>query len=68
LKPKTLPQNFEDAIFVAQSLGIDFLWINSLCIIQDLPQGLEAEMEVMLEVYAKAYFVISATSAANAYE
>jgi hypothetical protein len=39
IKPKTLPQNFEHAIFLTQSLGIDYLWIDSLCIIQDFASG-----------------------------
>lgn len=30
-----LGQTFQDAIFTAQSLGIQFIWIDSLCIFQD---------------------------------
>jgi Heterokaryon incompatibility protein (HET) len=30
-----LPQNFRDAIKVARSLRVRYLWIDSLCIIQD---------------------------------
>jgi hypothetical protein len=58
----------KDAILVAQSLGVDHLWIDSICIVQDSLQDLHTEMMVMLEVYANAFFVISATSAASAYD
>ncbi|KAF8865643.1 HET-domain-containing protein, partial [Acephala macrosclerotiorum] len=63
LVPEKLPQNLEGAIVVTQSIGDDYIWIDSICILQDSPQDLEAEMKVMLEVYANAYFVLSATSA-----
>jgi len=66
LLPEKLPQNMRDAIIVARSLGFDHLWIDSICIIQDSPQDLETEILAMLDVYASAYLVISATSAANA--
>ncbi|KAN0077636.1 Heterokaryon incompatibility protein (HET) domain containing protein [Elaphomyces granulatus] len=30
-----LPQTFQDAVTVAREIGIEYLWIDSLCIIQD---------------------------------
>ena len=30
-----LPRTFQDAITVSRILGVDYLWIDSLCIIQD---------------------------------
>src|ERR1700722_14310171 len=35
--PTELPQTLQDAICVAQTLAIPFIWIDSLCIIQDEP-------------------------------
>jgi hypothetical protein len=32
---KELPRTFRDAIKITRSLLIDYLWIDSLCIIQD---------------------------------
>lgn len=63
-----LPQTVKDAITVARALEVDYLWIDSICIVQDVPKDLEAEMELMLEVYANAYVTISATGAASAHE
>ena len=30
-----LPQTFKDAVHVVRSIGVRYLWIDSLCIIQD---------------------------------
>jgi Heterokaryon incompatibility protein (HET) len=32
---ESLPPTFQDAIFVTRHLGIRYLWIDSLCIVQD---------------------------------
>ena len=60
------PQNIKDVISVCRALGVKYLWIDSICIIQNLPHDLAREMEVMLEVYANAHVTISATCAASA--
>jgi hypothetical protein len=36
-----LPRNFIDAIKVTRLLGFRYLWIDSLCIIQDSPGNLD---------------------------
>ena len=33
-----LPQTFQDAIRLTRQLGLGYIWIDSLCIIQDSPQ------------------------------
>jgi hypothetical protein len=32
---RSLPQTFQDAIVFTRKLGMRFLWIDSLCIVQD---------------------------------
>jgi hypothetical protein len=32
---ESLPKTFQDAITVARKLGVPYVWIDSLCIIQD---------------------------------
>ena len=57
-----LPKTFQDAIVVARRLGIRFLWIDSLCIIQDdigLADWLK-EAPQMDKVYTNAQYNISA--------
>ncbi|KAK2029232.1 HET-domain-containing protein, partial [Colletotrichum zoysiae] len=60
-----LPRNFQDAIAVTRALGIRYLWIDSLCIIQDSQADWLAEAGKMASVYAGATVVISALEAAS---
>ncbi|KAI1774346.1 HET-domain-containing protein [Hypoxylon cercidicola] len=59
-----LPQNFKDAIRVARALGIRYLWIDALCIIQDSKEDWFREAAKMHSVYAGASVAISALDAA----
>ncbi|CAO1605042.1 hypothetical protein XANCAGTX0491_008577 [Xanthoria calcicola] len=56
-----LPQTFQDAIIVARRLGCKYLWIDSLCIIQDSTDDWLHEAGLMGEVYANSYCNIAAT-------
>jgi hypothetical protein len=60
-----LPLTFRDAIEVAQGLDIQYLWIDSLCIIQGDGGDWEHEAKRMEDVYTSAYCTIAATSAAD---
>lgn len=48
---------------MVKSLGVDFLWVDSLCIVQDDPSEKARELGIMGAVYHNAYVVISAASA-----
>ena len=58
----SLPKNFQDAVQITRKLGIRFLWIDSLCIIQDDPQDWERESAQMASIYRNSYLTISATA------
>jgi hypothetical protein len=58
-----LPKTFQDAVTVSRQLGICFLWIDSLCIIQDDAKDWEAESKKMEEVFNFAYCTIAASCA-----
>lgn len=60
-----LPKTFQDAIRVTRELGIQYLWIDSLCIIQENQKDWEHEAKRMEGVYASAYCTIAATSAVD---
>ncbi|KAF9887083.1 hypothetical protein FE257_010577 [Aspergillus nanangensis] len=62
----SLPQTFQDTIRVTQELGQRYLWIDSLCIIQDDPEDWAREANTMERVYSMAYFTIAAISAQSA--
>lgn len=56
-----LPKVFQDAIQVAFELGISYIWIDSLCIIQDSEEDWSYEAKRMGDVYSNGEFNIAAT-------
>ncbi|CZR57368.1 uncharacterized protein PAC_07257 [Phialocephala subalpina] len=60
-----LPATFRDAIAVTRALGIQYLWIDSLCIIQGHAEDWKREAGKMASVYANSYLTISASNAAG---
>ncbi|KAL5318025.1 hypothetical protein ACEPPN_015129 [Leptodophora sp. 'Broadleaf-Isolate-01'] len=60
-----LPATFRDAVIVTRALGIPYLWIDSLCIIQNDTHDWEAESSNMGAVYQNAYLVIGADMSPN---
>lgn len=59
----SLSKTFQDAVTITRRLGTQYLWIDSLCIIQDDGADWELEASRMWSVYRNAYLVVSATSA-----
>ncbi|OAA54558.1 Ankyrin repeat-containing domain protein [Niveomyces insectorum RCEF 264] len=55
-----LPATFRDAVTVCRRLGIEYLWIDSLCILQDSAEDWRAESEQMSNIYTKALLTIVA--------
>jgi hypothetical protein len=62
-----LSNNFVDAIEVTRQLGLRFLWIDSLCIIQDNAEDWAQEAATMHMVYKNAEFTIAATIAESSH-
>jgi hypothetical protein len=63
--PNDLSQTFKDAIKVTRSLGERFLWIDSLCIIQDSTQDWKSQSVQMCSIYQRAVFTIMAAHASG---
>jgi hypothetical protein len=63
-----LSKTFQDAITITRRLGIPYLWIDSLCIIQDDLQDWAVESSKMLSIYSGAYLTIAADHAQNGEE
>ncbi len=57
-----LPQLFRDAVTVAHRFSVRYLWIDSLCIIQDSHEDWERESSAMRDVYTNSSCNISATA------
>ncbi|KAH7316960.1 heterokaryon incompatibility protein-domain-containing protein, partial [Stachybotrys elegans] len=67
-----LPKSFQDAVIITRELGIRYLWIDSLCIIQQHRRCSEAcgrsddwnnEAPAMGRYYSSSYLTLAATSA-----
>ena len=62
----SLPQTFRDAVTTLRAVGVQYLWIDSLCILQDSVEDWANEATKMADVYSNALFTISASSANSA--
>jgi hypothetical protein len=58
-----LSRTFQDAIRFSRMIGFRFIWIDSLCIIQDSQEDWESELIKMGSIYCEAILVLSATAA-----
>ncbi|KAL3296486.1 heterokaryon incompatibility protein, partial [Colletotrichum asianum] len=57
-----LPLTFRDLFVVARHVGIQYLWIDCLCIIQDSVADWDAEASTMRNIYANAFCNVAATA------
>lgn len=58
-----LPATFSHAIEITRKLGLDYLWIDSLCIIQNNESDWQRESALMSSVYGGSAVTIAASSA-----
>jgi hypothetical protein len=57
-----LPRSFQEAVSTVRKLGIQYLWIDSLCIIQDSKKDWEIESSQMTYVYGGSLINIAAAA------
>ncbi|KNG88895.1 hypothetical protein ANOM_002616 [Aspergillus nomiae NRRL 13137] len=62
IKLDDLPANFWDAISITRRLGIRYLWIDALCIIQDSQADWAQESVKMGHIYDRSYLTIAASA------
>ncbi|KAI1370127.1 HET-domain-containing protein [Hypoxylon crocopeplum] len=60
-----LPKTFRDAVTITRGLGIQYLWIDSLCIIQQDMDDWGVNAGKMETVFSSAYCTIAASSACS---
>jgi hypothetical protein len=58
-----LPKTLKDAVICTRRLGLRYLWVDRLCIIQDDEMDKVMEITAMPRIYSRAYLTISAASA-----
>jgi hypothetical protein len=65
ISSQQLPKTFADAVEISRKLQIEYLWIDSLCIVQDDEDDWRREMALMEHVYGGSYLNIAASSATS---
>jgi hypothetical protein len=58
--PELLPRTIRDALEVTLSIGYRFLWVDSLCIVQDDDEDRDLQIDMMDEIYSNATLTIAA--------
>lgn len=60
VRKSILAKNFQDAILITRFLGIRYLWIDALCILQDSVSDWEQESARMGQYYKYSWITIAA--------
>ncbi|KAF2962671.1 hypothetical protein GQX73_g10902 [Xylaria multiplex] len=68
ISTSTMPVVFQEAIKVVRELGIRYLWIDALCIIQNDTADWEAESVKMCDVFSHSYVTVSAARSSSSTE
>ena len=63
-----MPRTLRDAAAVTRELGLRYLWVDSLCIIQDSDEDKSKEIRNMGDIYHGAFYTISATNSSSVYD
>jgi hypothetical protein len=63
----SLPRTFKEAILLTLDLDLQYIWIDSLCIIQDDPEDWQDEAAKMATVFREAILTLSATTSSNCF-
>lgn len=62
LPVESLAKNFKDALHICRELGVQYLWIDCLCIVQNSEDDWAAESSKMKSICSNAFVTISALS------
>ena len=62
-----LPSNYRDAITITRRLGYKYIWIDSLCIFQDLSEDWIREAAAMSKVYSSSAVTVAAVWAQDSH-
>jgi Heterokaryon incompatibility protein (HET) len=65
---ETLPKLFQDAVHITRRLNINYLWIDSLCIIQDSAEDWAREAAQMGNIYRHAFLTIFALDSEDCHQ
>ena len=63
-----LPRTIQDAIICTRRLGLRYIWVDSLCIVQDDEIEKGREISHMKDIYRGAYLTLSASSSTSCHD
>lgn len=59
------PKTIQSAIYFTRKIGLKWLWVDSLCIIQDSVEDSSREIAAMYDIYQNSFISIAALGAAS---
>ncbi|KAI1346837.1 heterokaryon incompatibility protein-domain-containing protein [Xylaria sp. FL0043] len=62
---RDLPQVLQDAIATSRALSLSYIWIDALCILQDMSSDWEHESSHMGDIYGSAYITICSLTSSS---
>jgi len=62
----SLPATSKDAVIICRLLKVSYLWIDSLCIVQDSDEDWRSQSATMADIYANALLTVAASDSENA--
>jgi hypothetical protein len=63
-----LSEKFQDAVTITRELGLRYLWIDSLCIVQDDPKDWARESGQMAPIYEGTKVILAASDAQDGHD
>lgn len=65
MRIRDFSQCIQDAIKVLRMVGVRYLWVDALCIVQDDEEDVAAELSRMKDIFKNATFVLAAASSSD---
>ncbi|KAI1768407.1 heterokaryon incompatibility protein-domain-containing protein [Hypoxylon sp. FL1150] len=66
LASQAFPKSIRDAMALARALDLEFIWIDSICIVQDSNDDKAQQIRIMDGIYSRAHLTIVAAAGAHA--
>ena len=63
-----LPQTIKDAFCLTKELGLNYLWVDTICIVQKEKEEWEKESQKMGHIYSNAKIVLAATRSGGVHD
>jgi Heterokaryon incompatibility protein (HET) len=62
---KALPQTIADALYLADRLDVDYIWVDALCILQDNDEDKKNQIQFMSMIFRASFLTIIAAKRAD---